>query len=661
MLLLTATPVNNSLWDLYHLTRFFLRQDNHLSHRGILSIRERFNEAMQVDPMALSPDHLFPIIDATTVKRTRRFIRKHYGGDTITGPDGVPVPIVFPQPVALSIRYDLDALVPGLFELIRRCLDPDCADRLTFARYGADAYHIHAGEEENRQAASVSGLLRSGLLKRFESSGHALAESVARMIRQHERFLEALEAGHVISTGFLKELAAGDEEDFEVLLDTSEHVTPASDYHVEALRADVEADLARLGQLDGLLSGMTPDRDPKLHALVEALEAIAAEADRDGVSRQERINNRKVLIFSSFGDTVEWVRDHIEKEVNARDSLEAWRGRVEMLVGSGAGRDRSRSGIASAFAPETAGGAGAEDLIDILVSTDVLAEGVNLQQARHIINYDMPWNPMRLVQRHGRIDRINSRHKRVFLRTIFPAAQLDELLNLEERIATKIAMAAVSVGVVSPVETVKGRERVFAETREEIERLLDGDASLYERGGTRSSVQSGEEYRHTLRKALQEGFEHISDLPWKVGSGMTRGPEQGMVFLARVGARPMLRFVRASPGWKPKYETAVDGGYIADIERETGYCLRLLECDETEALTLSETASDAAFDLWELAQGDILESWRFEADPRNRQPRVRRDQPRSDRFPEEPRCDRDGYRGFRGRCCHPSGALATQG
>jgi superfamily II DNA/RNA helicase len=92
----------------------------------------------------------------------------------------------------------------------------------------------------------------------------------------------------------------------------------------------------------------------------------------------------------------------------------------------------------------------------------MLAEGVNLQQSRHIINYDVPWNPMRLVQRQGRIDRIGSQHSRVFLRTIFPAERLDDLLDLEQRILQKIALAAASIGVASPIHGGAARRQVFA-------------------------------------------------------------------------------------------------------------------------------------------------------------------------------------------------------
>ena len=99
LLLLTATPVNNSLWDLYHLTRFFLKQDSFLSEKGILSIRSRFNDAMRTNPNNLSPDVLYPIVDATTVKRTRQFIKKHYPNDQITI-NGITQTIVFPEPTS---------------------------------------------------------------------------------------------------------------------------------------------------------------------------------------------------------------------------------------------------------------------------------------------------------------------------------------------------------------------------------------------------------------------------------------------------------------------------------------------------------------------------------------------------------------------------------
>ena len=251
----------------------------------------------------------------------------------------------------------------------------------------------------------------------------------------------------------------------------------------------------------------------------------------------------------------------------------------------------------------------------------MLSEGVNLQQCRHIVNFDVPWNPMRLVQRHGRIDRIGSPHSRVFVRTIFPVDRLDRLLDLERRILDKLAMAAASVGVAAPIEGAAQGGQVFAETREEIEKLMAEDASLYERGGTAGAAQTGEEYRQTLRKALERDRERIESLPWKVGSGMRKGARRGMFFCAVVGResdfeRTYLRFVAAGDDWRPRND---DGA----IKRELGTCLRLIECSADTRTWYPEGLRERAHGFWDVAQGDILLDWMRETDPANLQPSIR--------------------------------------
>ena len=120
---------------------------------------------------------------------------------------------------------------------------------------------------------------------------------------------------------------------------------------------------------------------------------------------------------------MEYVRKFLRDEVERNPALSAYHNRVVAVTGDDDLEEISRQDAIYGFAPiSTEAPPGRDDdLYDILVTTDVLAEGVNLQQCRNIINLDIPWNPMRLVQRHGRIDRIGSPHPRVFLRTIFPA------------------------------------------------------------------------------------------------------------------------------------------------------------------------------------------------------------------------------------------------
>lgn len=621
VLLLTATPVNNSLWDLFHLLRFFIRQDSFLADRGIRSIKERFDRAAREDPAALSPDLLYPVIDATTVKRTRQFVKKHYGGDSIKLPDGTTASIIFPEPKPITVRYDLTDPLPELFDLIEVLLDPDQGQNsISFSRYRAEAYRldVRAGDnEEDARLAATVGLLRSGLLKRFESSAFAFGKTLKKLVKEHKTFIEALDKGHVISTKFMHELEAADECALDELLDTSGAVNPAGDYDWKVLRAAVDDDLDKLNGMLRTLERVTPQCDPKLAATVNALREIASEADHDAISDEDARQKRKVIIFSFFADTVAYSREHLANEIESSKSLASYRGRLVAVAGSATVEpdDVGRQHAVNGFAPNSTE-SNSPDRFDVLITTDVLAEGVNLQQCRHIINYDVPWNPMRLVQRHGRIDRIGSQHSRVFLRTIFPAERLDDLLDLEQRILHKIALAAASVGVASPIQGGTAGRQVFTETREEIERLLEEDPTLFERGAAGGASQTGEEYRQTLRRALDYNPDRIMRMPCGIGSGMAKGKNWGAFFCAAVGDRTYLRFLATNSNWKFDRSST-------HIVHEIGTCLRLIECEETTPRLVPAELDDAVFDLWEIARDDIWNSWMTETDPANLQPNVR--------------------------------------
>jgi len=613
VLLLTATPVNNSLWDLYHLLRYFMKQDAWLSDRGVLSIRERFERAMREDPFNLSPDLLYPIIDATTVKRTRRFIKKHYTNDLIKGPDGRRVPINFPKPIASSITYDLDAVLPGFFARLEEILMPEGGNPLLrMARYQPERY-LRTGEGGAEDAALV-GLLRSALLKRFESSTEAFKRTLEHMIGEHDVFLEALSGGWIVRKAFFHELSAAEaDEDIDEILELSDHAEPAAGYDLARLEADVRSDRALLREMADAAASVRVENDPKLAALVDTLVAIAEQAAEEATDDEDACQKRKVLVFSHYEDTIDWVEEHILKVVERAPRLAMYRGRVASISGkdvrSGIPREKALHGFApistGALPPYT------EDRFDLLLCTDVLAEGMNLQQCRNVVNYDLPWNPMRLVQRHGRVDRILSPHSRVFLRTFFPDAQLDEMLNLEERVRRKLAQAAASVGVEeAPIERGATGEQSFAETREEIEKLRREDASIYEAGGTQSAAQTGEEYRQVLRQAMQKRGEEIKELPWRTGSGMRKGEQEGHLFCATVGERIYLRFV-------PLNETG-------EIIGELGTCLRLLECSEETPRLLSEEMALVSYEAWLKARRSIFESWLYETDPANLQPRIKK-------------------------------------
>jgi len=620
LLLLTATPVNNSLWDLYHLLYFFMKQDAWLADRGVLSIRARFVHAMRVDPFSLSPDLLYPIIDATTVKRTRRFIQRHYASDLIRGPDGRMIPIQFPRPVASTILYDLDAALPGFFARLEEVLMPEEGNPLLLmARYQPERYLV--GESEDGGDTALVGLIRSSLLKRFESSAEAFRGTLGRMIREHEVFLDALGKGRVVRRDFFAEMFAAEDDELDEILESSEHSEDSAAYDAGRLTEDVRSDLSLLRELHDSATTVRSEDDPKLAMLIEELAAVAKLAGDEALDDEDARQKRKVLVFSHYEDTIDWIEEHLGEVISRDPRLAPYRGRAASVSGTtvrgGISRERALHGFApistGALPPDT------EDRFDLLLCTDVLAEGMNLQQCRNVINYDLPWNPMRLVQRHGRVDRIGSPHREVYLRTFFPDAQLDALLDLEGRVRRKLAQAAASVGVEeAPIERGATGDQSFAETREEIEKLHRGDASIYEAGGTVGAAQTGEEYRQELRRALPKYGESIQGLPWRVGSGMKSLTHSGHVFCAtvgdredeRVGARVYLRFVPLDPA--------------SEIVGELGTCLRLLECTEETPRVLTDDMARAAYAAWERARKSILDAWTFETDPANLQPRIRK-------------------------------------
>jgi len=607
LVLMSATPVNNSLWDLYYLLTYFARQDAAFADLGIRSLKDRFSEAMHLDPDDLKPDVLFDVLDATTVRRTRHFVQRYYPNDRVVGPDGKEVPIRFPDPHVVAVKYSLDGVLPGFFEDFAGALAPEFGPpKLTLARYEPSGYLKADGGVVPQEAALV-GLIRSGLLKRFESSAHAFGLTTGRMANACDVFLQGLDNGVILTADAIEEWQQTDSDDAMDRLLAEGAAMPAIAYDVPKLRAAVEGDRDLLRSYAERAERVTPARDPKLAELIEQLAAILKQASDEALDEKDRRDRRKVIIFSFFSDTALWIYTHLKEVIEIDRRMAEYRGRIAYVTGDesqGVGRESAVFG----FVPESseAPPARREDRFDVLVTTDVLSEGMNLQQCRNIVNFDLPWNPMRLVQRHGRVDRIGSPHKDVYLRCVFPDDKLNDLLELEARIRRKLAQAAASVGVESEViPGARTGEVVFTDERAEIERLRREDAGIFVRGGEDPNAHSGEEYRQELRKGLEKYGDQIEKLPWGSGSAFV-GRTPGHFFCAYVGERLFLRFVV--------------GGGLQPVS-DTLSCLRLITCaEETPRL---EPDLDAAYSAWENARADIFNEWVFATDPANLQPKVR--------------------------------------
>ena len=654
VVLLTATPVNNSLTDLETLVKYFIRDDARFASLGIPSIREYIKQAQAIDPANLTPEHLFDLMDQVAVRRTRKFVKEHYANELIIGPDGKPTTIKFPQPKVRRIDYDLDeaglALIDAMVYALDDPTDPHAPrawedrsidpKRLMLARYLSSMYTVDHDLQEYQ--ITNAGLLRSGLLKRLESSPQALHASLEKMIVSHESFLDALGKGYVLKGEALSEWVTSDSDDldeFVLEFDEDDQIESVDGYHLTELQADVDSDITLLRELRDLAAVVVDGVEPKVKRLIEELTQVATEAQRVDPRGLSHADRRKVIIFSAFTDTIVPIHEAVVEAIAnapAGSPLADYRSRVAPPImgsyakvherGASGGVDQGgRASTIAGFAPVTAGprnAAGepsAKDEFDILFTTDVLAEGVNLQQAGQMINYDLPWNPMRIVQRHGRVDRIGSKHDYVYLGLFFPAERLDALLELESRLEAKLALAdaAVGAGEVLPGRG-PGHEVNLADDQviDEFEKLLDA-------GGSSASL-SGEEYRRRLFGAFNMEpvlKADVLSLPYGSGSGLVNPVVHGngYVFCVKIGksAKPWFRYVPAQDDWTLRHTD--DGEPI--VSSDTLISLRVADPQNSNAERwLPEDVYDHAFDAWEVARDSVYAAWKELTDPNAFQP-----------------------------------------
>ena len=654
VVLLTATPVNNSLVDLETLVKYFIRDDARFASLGIPSIREYIKHAQAIDPANLTPEHLFDLMDQVAVRRTRKFVKEHYANELIIGPDGTPTTIKFPQPKVRRIDYDLNedgvALIDAMVYALDDPTDPHTvrawedrsrdSKRLMLARYLSSMYTVDHDLQEYQ--ITNAGLLRSGLLKRLESSPQALHASLEKMIASHEAFLDGLAKGYVLKGEALSDWVSSDSDDlddFVAEFDNDDQIESVDGYQLDELKADVESDIALLHDLRDLAETVLQGTEPKAAKLIEELTQIATDAQRVDPRGLSHADRRKLIIFSAFTDTIIPIQEAVVEAVEAAPTgspLGDYKGRIAPPImgsyakvherGASGGVDQGgRASTIAGFAPQTAGprnAAGqptAKDEFDLLFTTDVLAEGVNLQQAGQMINYDLPWNPMRIVQRHGRVDRIGSKHDYVYLGLFFPAERLDALLELEARLERKLALAdaAVGAGEVLPGRG-PGHEVNLADDQviDEFEKLLDT-------GGSSASL-SGEEYRRRLYGAFSMEPMVKADvlgLPYGSGSGFVNPlvHGNGFVFCIKLGEspKPWFRYVPTSEDWSIRRDE--DG--LPIVSSDTLISLRVADPEQAIAERwLPDEVYDKAFDAWQVARDSAYATWKELTDPNAFQP-----------------------------------------
>jgi hypothetical protein len=464
VLMLSATPVNNRLADLRNQIAFATEgDDTALIDHGIGSIdattrlaQKQFNRWLDLDEADRTPSRLiemlgfdyFTLLDLLTIARSRRHIEKYYG-TTETGrfPDRL-------KPINIKADVDRAGAFPPIADInleIRRLNLASYAPLRYVLPHKQEAYdrkystQVKGGTGFFRQVdreESLIHLLRVNVLKRMESAVPSFALTVQRQLRDVEATLVRIEA----QADELEELELSiddldlDDPAFESLVVGRKVKVLLKDVDIVRWKQDLIEDRNRLATLVSAAQQVDAARDAKLIALRE----VIAHKCRDPINP----GNRKVIVFTAFADTARYLYEQLAPWAKRTVGVDS-----ALVTGAGSnqttlpGLRKDLASILTAFAPRAKERpeefAGDGDL-DLLIATDCISEGQNLQDCDWLINYDIHWNPVRIIQRFGRIDRLGSPNERIQLVNFWPNMELEEYINLEQRVSGRMVLLDIS-------------------------------------------------------------------------------------------------------------------------------------------------------------------------------------------------------------------------
>lgn len=486
VLMLSATPVNTSLGDLESQLRL-MGGDNHFESLGINSIRNTTKAAQKAfnkweekskpdsrDKSKLLEDmgpDLFRLLNAVSISRSRKHVQEFYTDEMVRVGEfpkhGAPDNRFPKTDLAEELSYEemadnISDFKLSLYMPSHYLLDPDAV--LDPSRKNIDQLNSEK---------FLIGMMKTNLLKRLESSPESLRLTLERTICKIESILDKIRHGEkVISDDTQPDEDKNDED--EVVVGTKRVNYRLDQIDLVRWERDLKDDWRTLRNVLRQVKEITPERDGKLEALVHDIRKKVEKPthNKDGKP------NRKILIFTTFTDTAKYLYgqlDGLSRELGVKMAMVTGSERETQLGG------REFSEILANFAPVAASQGNIHEETDILIATDCISEGQNLQDCDTVLNYDIHWNPVRLIQRFGRIDRIGSHNNTVRLINYWPTDDMDDYLKLRNRVQTRMAIADITAtGHNDPLEPSDNshnfRDEQLRQLRDEIIDLDEQDS-----------------------------------------------------------------------------------------------------------------------------------------------------------------------------------------
>lgn len=519
VLMLSATPVNNRFNDLKNQLALAYEgkeekiNDKLSTDKGIGEVFRNAQKAYNTwskfeakdrtteNLLKLLDSDFFRVLDAVTIARSRKHIRRYYDtadigkfperlkpiskSPKLTDVSGV---CDYNKVYELLCKLDLSVYTPTSFIL------PSCREKYELAD---DEYRSlsQAGREQG-----IRRLMSINLLKRMESSVYSFNITVKKIkklidskIQEIDEFIkqktthQKIELAEFAAENFADDFDSDDQND-DVLYGVKKHLRiDLADMDYVSWRASLATDSALLDSLLSMTSVVTPEHDGKLQELLSLIKNKVESPINDG--------NKKVIVFTAFADTADYLYTHVSAFVKAKFGLE-----TAMISGTEEGRTtaklkkRDMNTVLTCFSPISKNKAAMKSketaIIDVLIATDCISEGQNLQDSDYLVNYDIHWNPVRIIQRFGRIDRIGSKNDKIQLVNFWPDVTLDEYIQLKARVEAR--MKIVDMTSTGDDNIIDENEKADLEYRKsQLQKLREEVVDLEEMNGGISITDLG--------------------------------------------------------------------------------------------------------------------------------------------------------------------------
>lgn len=467
VLMLSATPVNNRFVDLKNQLAIAYEGDSEQINKKLdtsKSIEEIFKQAQRafnawskLEPECRTTDALlrtldfdfFELLDSVTIARSRKHIEKYYNTAEIGKFPERKKPISLrPQLTDLNTAINYNQIYEQLM-LLSLCIYtpsnyifPSKMQKYIDLTHNKGDNLTQTGREEG-----IRRLMSINLLKRLESSVNSFQLTLQRIKALIDNTIEAINRFEKYGNADIDMYEATDSE-WDMDDGNTEYFTVGKKVKIELAdmdyktwRTELMADAETLELLTLMVADITPEHDSKLRELLKLIS--------DKIENPINPGNKKVIIFSAFSDTAEYLYEHVSTYVKEKYGLH-----TAVITGSIDGKTTIKgfkatlNNVLTCFSPISKGRdvlmPNSSTEIDILIATDCISEGQNLQDCDYLVNYDIHWNPVRIIQRFGRIDRIGSKNNYIQLVNFWPDMDLDEYINLKSRVETRMKISVMT-------------------------------------------------------------------------------------------------------------------------------------------------------------------------------------------------------------------------